>query len=301
MNAYLGEIAALITSLCFSITSTFFTLAGQKVGSVIVNRTRLGIAVIFIICAHFLLRVPLPYKIETESFFWLGLSGIIGLVLGDASLFQAFILIGPRISMLLMGLAPVLAAILAWIFLGEQLSELQILGIGLTLGGVLWVIIEHNRKINSNGIEKKNYLPGILFGFGGAAGQALGMITAKKGLGGDFPALSGTLIRMVTAAIVLWSFTIFRGQARKTVELLNSNRQSLGYITAGSFTGPFLGVTFSLIAIQNTSIGVASTLMALTPIFLIPISHSIFNERFGWGAIAGTLVAVAGVGMLFLV
>jgi len=203
--------------------------------------------------------------------------------------------------MLLMGLVPVLAAILAWIFLGEQLSELQILGIGLTLGGVLWVIIEHNRKINSNGIEKKNYLPGILFGFGGAAGQALGMITAKKGLGGDFPALSGTLIRMVTAAIVLWSFTIFRGQARKTVELLNSNRQSLGYITAGSFTGPFLGVTFSLIAIQNTSIGVASTLMALTPIFLLPISHSVFNERFGWGAIAGTLVAVMGVGILFLV
>jgi len=301
LNAYLGEIAALITSLCFSITSTFFTLAGQKLGSVIVNRTRLGIAVIFIICTHFLLRVPLPYEIETERFFWLGLSGIIGLVLGDASLFQAFILIGPRISMLLMGLVPVLAAILAWIFLGEQLSELQILGIGLTLGGVLWVIIEHNRKINSNGIEKKNYLPGILFGFGGAAGQALGMITAKKGLGGDFPALSGTLIRMVTAAIVLWSFTIFRGQARKTVELLNSNRQSLGYITAGSFTGPFLGVTFSLIAIQNTSIGVASTLMALTPIFLLPISHSVFNERFGWGAIAGTLVAVMGVGILFLV
>ena len=301
MNTYLGEIAALITSLCFSITSTFFTLAGQKVGSVIVNRTRLGIAVVFIISAHFLLKIPLPYEIETERLFWLGLSGIIGLVLGDASLFQAFILIGPRISMLLMGLVPVMAAILAWVFLGEQLSKLQILGIGLTLGGVLWVIIEHNREINSNGIDKQNYLPGILFGLGGAAGQALGLITAKKGLGGDFPALSGTLIRMFAAGIVLWSFTILRGQAWKTVEKLNNNRQSLGYITAGSFTGPFLGVTFSLIAIQNTRVGVASTLMALTPIFLLPISHLVFNEKFGWGAIAGTIVAVAGVGMLFLV
>ena len=301
MNTYLGEIAALITSLCFSITSTFFTLAGQKVGSVIVNRTRLGIAVVFIIGAHFLLRVPLPYEIETDRLFWLGLSGILGLVLGDASLFQAFILIGPRISMLLMGLTPVIATILAWLFLGEQLSELQILGIGLTLGGVLWVIIEHNQKINSNGIEKQSFLPGILFGLGGAAGQALGLITAKKGLGGDFPALSGTLIRMLTAAIVLWSFTMLRGQAWKTIKKLNNNRQSLGYITAGSFTGPFLGVTFSLIAIQNTSVGVASTLMALTPIFLLPISHLVFNERFGWGAIAGTIVSVAGVSILFLV
>jgi len=287
LNGYLGEIAALITSLCFSITSTFFTLAGRKVGSVIVNRTRLGIAVVFILSAHFLLRVPLPYEI--------------GLVLGDASLFQAFILIGPRISMLLMGLTPVIAAILAWLFLGEQLSELQILGIGLTLGGVLWVIIEHNQKLNSNGIEKQNYLPGILFGLGGAAGQALGLITAKKGLGGDFPALSGTLIRMFTATIVLWSFTILRGQAWKTMEMLNNNRKTLGYITAGSFTGPFLGVTFSLIAIQNTSVGISSTLMALTPIFLLPISHLVFNERFSWGAIAGTIVAFAGVGLLFLV
>ena len=155
MNTYLGEIAAIITSLCFSITSTLFTLAGQKVGSVVVNRTRLGIAVVFIIGAHFLLRIPLPSEIETERLIWLSLSGIIGLVLGDSALFQAFILIGPRISMLLMGLTPVLAAILAWIFLGEQLSELQILGIGLTIGGVLWVIIEHNREINLNGIEKK--------------------------------------------------------------------------------------------------------------------------------------------------
>ena len=301
MNTYLGEIAAIITSLCFSITSTLFTLAGQKVGSVVVNRTRLGIAVVFIIGAHFLLRIPLPSEIETERLIWLSLSGIIGLVLGDSALFQAFILIGPRISMLLMGLTPVLAAILAWIFLGEQLSELQIIGIGLTLGGVLWVIIEHNREINSNGIEKKNYLPGILYGLGGAAGQALGLITAKKGLGGDFPAISGTLIRMFTAAIVLWSFTILRGQAWKTVKNLNINRSSLGYITVGSFTGPFLGVTFSLIAIQNTSVGVASTLMALTPIFLLPISHLIFHERFGWGAINGTIIAVVGVGILFLV
>ena len=171
----------------------------------------------------------------------------------------------------------------------------------MTLGGVLWVIIEHNQKLNSNGIEKQIYLPGILFGLGGAVGQALGLITAKKGLGGDFPALSGTLIRMFAAGTVLWSFTILRGQAWKTVDQLNNNRQSLGYIAAGSFTGPFLGVTFSLIAIQNTRVGVASTLMALTPIFLLPISHMVFNERFGWGAIAGTIVAVAGVSMLFLV
>ena len=153
-----------------------------------------------------------------------------------------------------------------------------------------------------NGLERNpNHLRGIAFGLAGATGQALGLIFAKKGLAGEYPALSGTLIRMFTAVIVLWGFTFLRGQARATIRQLDTHHRATLYILGGAFTGPFLGVTASLIAIQNTEIGIASTLMALPPIFLLPISHFVFNERFGWQAIAGTLVAVTGVALLFLV
>ncbi len=300
MSAFFGELAALATSLCFSATSTQFTLAGRQVGATVVNRTRLVLAVILLTLAHLILGISLPILASAGRWLWLGISGVIGLVLGDAFLFQSFILIGPRLAMLLMSLAPIIASITAWIFLGEMLSAGQIFGILLTVAGIAWVVLERNGDQNRQNHDP-NYLQGILFGLGGATGQALGLIFAKKGLYGDFPAISGTLIRMITATILLWGFTFLRGQARYTLRQLANHRRASLFILSGSFSGPFLGVTFSLIAIQLTEVGIASTLMALPPVILLPISYLVFGERFGWQAIVGTLLALVGVAVLFLV
>lgn len=296
MNAYIGELSALATALFFSATSTMFTLAGRQVGSVVLNRSRLVLAVLFLTSAHFILDIPLPAQAGADRWFWLGLSGVIGLVLGDAFLFQAFVWIGPRLSMLLMALAPVLAALTAWVFLAESLTPLQVLGILITLFGVAVVVLERSPNIG----EQRDYLRGLLFGLGAATGQAFGLIAAKKGLGGDFPALSGTLIRMLVAMVALWLFTAFIGQAGATVRRLAEHRRALGFILVGSLTGPFLGVTFSLLAIQRTQVGIASTIMALPPVFLLPIGYIVFHERFGWRAVGGTILAMLGVGVLFL-
>jgi drug/metabolite transporter (DMT)-like permease len=299
LNAYLGEIAALLTSLAFSVTSTMFTLASRRIGSLVVNRLRLILAVLLLSLTHwFVLGSLLPLKAEPQRWFWLGLSGIVGLVLGDAFLFQAFVWIGPRLSMLMMSLAPVIAALVAWVFLGERLSLGQIGGILLTLAGIAWVVLESG---GSRQNKNRDYLRGILFGLGAATGQALGLVLAKNGLGGDFSPISGNLIRMLTAMSVLWLITAFQGQAHQTFVRLNAHRRALLFLSVGAVTGPFLGVSLSLFAVQQTAVGVASTLMALPPVFLLPISYIFFKERFGWGAIAGTFVAVAGVALLFLV
>ncbi len=301
MNTYTGEFAALATALFFTATSTMFTLAGRQVGSLVLNRSRLILAIIFLIGAHLVLRVPLPIHAAPDRWLWLSLSGVIGLVMGDAFLFQAFIWIGPRLSMLLMGLAPVLAAVLAWLFLSETLTGWQIVGILITLVGTSWVILDRNGYQQKNATDKRNYLMGILFGLGGATGQAVGLITAKEGLGGNFPALSGTLIRMLAAALTLWAITFLSGQAKKTIQqVVNHPRASL-FILGGAFTGPFLGVTFSLLAIQHTEVGVASTIMALPPVFLLPVGYFVFKEKLEWHAILGTALAMLGVALLFLV
>ena len=160
-----GELAALATSVCFSATSTLFTFAGRQVGSVVVNRTRLVLAVCFLIAAHLLLGTPLPVHVAGERWFWLGISGIIGLVLGDAFLFQAFIWIGPRLSMLMMALAPIIASLMAWLFLDEILSVMQILGILVTVAGIAWVVLEQNGQRKISKLETRNYLMGF-WGFG---------------------------------------------------------------------------------------------------------------------------------------
>jgi drug/metabolite transporter (DMT)-like permease len=296
---YLGEIAAIITSFTFAINSALFTLAGREVGSVVVNRLRLVIASLLLMAAQWIfLGTPWPVGVELDRWIWLGLSGIVGLVLGDAFLFQAFVLVGPRISMLMMSLAPILAAFIAWIFLGEALTLWQIMGIILTLIGVMWVVLEKNNK---QGPQKENYLRGVLFGLGGATGQALGLVLAKNGLGGSFSPISGNFIRMFTAMIVIWLVTIIQKEFRTTIQQAADFPSAMGKILGGAFLGPFLGVSLSLFALQHTSVGVASTLMALPPIFILPVEYFYFRERLGWGSIAGTVIAMLGVAVLFLI
>lgn len=300
ITEYIGQLAALGTSVLWTTTSTFFTLGGRQVGSVVLNRMRLLFAVVLLVLAHLVLRTPLPTDISSERLFWLSLSGVIGLVLGDALLFQAFVMIGPRLSMLMMSLSPIMAALLAWIFLGEMLSTPQIFGMLIALAGVSMVVTAGNGG-GENQIDRRTYFLGLLYALGGSAGQAIGLVAAKQGLSGDFSALSGTLVRMLAAALVMWLITILRRQAGETFSRMRDHPKAFRYILAGSVTGPFLGVTFSLIAVQNTAVGIASTLMALPPVLLLPVGRTVFHEQIGWQAIVGTFVAIAGVAVLFLV
>lgn len=294
-----GELAALATALCWTASATFFTFGSRRVGSVVVNRIRLVLAALFLASTHWLaLGSPLP-SAETHRWLWLGLSGIVGLAIGDAFLFQAYVWIGARLTMLMMSTVPILSALLAWVALGERLEAVQWIGIALTVLGLTWVAGRRETSPEPHS-SRLNYRRGLLCGLGAAAGQALGMILAKPGLAGGFSALSGNVIRMACAALALWLLTLFQGQAAATVRKIQEQPSALAPIAAGAVSGPFVGVWLSLIAIQAAHIGIASTLMALPPIFLLPIGRFVFRERIGWQAVGGTLLAMAGVGLLFL-
>ena len=298
MQAYLGEIAALATAVCWAATSLFFTIAGKQVGSQLVNRVRLPLAALFLAITHLLWQGEvLPIHAEPSRWGWLGLSAILGLVLGDSLLFQAFVLIGTRLAMLMMTLAPVIGTVLAWVFLGETLSLLEIAAIIVTMGSVAWVVSEQR---NSNSVDgnPRNYVIGVLCGIGGASGQALGLILSKRGMVGDFPALSASLMRLTTASVVIWLWALIRGQLRPTVEGLRTRRTRWA-IVGGTVVGPFMGMTLSLAAVQLAPVGIASTLMSLSPVLLLPLAYWIFKERITQRAIVGTVAAIVGVAMIF--
>ncbi len=300
----MGELAAIFTSLLWSFTSVQFTLAGRRIGSAAVNRLRLVLAVIFLSIVHtFVYGSPWPVDAELFRWGWLGLSGVIGLVLGDAALFQAFVLIGPRRSMLLMTLVPVISVLLAWVWLGEVLVLPQLLAIVVTVAGVAWVVAERSPTAAPGPISTQDSqanLKGILLGLGGAVGQAVGLVMAKQGLVDNFPSLSATLMRMVVALVVIWLFTLIQGKLRTTVGALKDRRAGL-FLLGGAVTGPFLGVWMSMIAVQNAQVGIASTLMSLTPIMLIPLAWWIFKDRITLRSLLGTVIALAGAAALFFV
>ena len=296
MNNLFGEIAALGTALCWSIGSVFFTISSRRIGHHVVNRLRLVVGLILLSITHYAITgQPIPQEVTPYHWFWFGLSGIIGFAIGDTMLFKSFVLIGPRLSMLMMALVPIFSTLIAWLFLHEALGMTDILAIAVTLIGICWVVLSRSKTTN----KIDHYAIGLLFGIGGALGQALGLILSKQGLANNFPALDGNIIRIFTAAIVVWLISLIRGTVPMTFRSLKDKKAALA-MGAGAFLGPFLGVWFSLIAVQLTYVGIASTMMALPPVFLIPLSYLVFKEKITLAAILGTIVTVIGVALIFL-
>lgn len=295
---HLGELAGLLTSLCYTLSATFITRAVQKVGAMNVNRGRVPFASIYLLVINLILfGQPLPLAAGADRWTWLSLSGIIGLALGDFFLFQSFALIGARIGSLIFALSTVFAAVAAWLFFGETLNRMQILGIALALGGIIWVVLDHGPGLET---RKGHVAVGVVYALLGALAQAAGYLLAKQGMFGDFPPFQASIIRMSAAALGLWLMAAFQGKVGGTVRAFQQNPSAVKYLALAALVGSVLGVTSSLYAVQHAEVGVASVLTSLSPIFLLPVSHFVFKERIGWQSIAGTFLAMAGVSVLFL-
>ncbi len=294
----LGQIAALATAFCWSLTAIFFSYSGRLVGSQVVNRSRLIFAMVFIAITHlFLVGTLLPFDAEPYRWGWLALSSILGLVLGDTFLFQAYVLVGPRLSMLMMSTAPILSSIMAWLVLGESLNQYEIVGIMIAVLAIGWVATE--RRTDKAVVTNKKYWSGLFLAFLGAFGQAANLVTAKLGMDGDFPTISASAIRIFVAMVLLWIIALVRKEAVQTLNHWR-NKQAFRAIVAGTVVGPFLGIWFSLMAVQLAPVGVAATLMALPPVILIPLGYIIYRERVSRRGVIGTLVAITGVAIIFL-
>lgn len=295
---FIGELAALSTSFFFAMTALIFTTTGRRVGSQVTNRMRLMFALIYLVILNAILfREPLPFSAGSSRWIWLGLSGIIGLALGDAFLFQSLVSVGPRLGSLLLSLAPIFGSLIAWIFFGEVLTLLQITGIVLALAGIAWVVMAHEEPPNT---PRGHTNRGVLFGVLAGLGQAVGLVLSKQGMAGDFSPFQANAIRMLAAVVFIWVWTAVEGKTLTTLMALREQPRVIPLIALGALIGPLLGVSASLLAVQHAEIGVASTLMALPPVILLPISYFVFKEKVGWQAVLGTVLAIVGVAVLFL-
>ncbi|MDP4172780.1 MAG: DMT family transporter [Bacteroidota bacterium] len=294
--AYSGELSALVTAILWSFTSLCFSEASVRVGSLQVNVTRLLIAALFLILT--ILLMGFPVNLSSSQLINLSLSGLIGLIFGDTFLFRAYQNIGARLSQLLMAAAPAMTAILAFFWLGEVFSIWGIIGMIVTLVGIAMVVMEKNEVPSSKYKISKS---GIFYGFLGALGQAAGLIFAKKAFAeGDINGFVATFIRIFASIIVILPAGIIIKRYKNPFRIFSKDKKALGFTTAGSILGPYLGITFSLIAVANTKVGIAATIMATSPIIMLPMIKYFYKEKLSWRSITGAFVAVAGVAILFL-
>lgn len=295
--SHIGEWAALTTAFCWTITALSFESAGRRVGSLAVNLIRLLIASVWLAIMGYVRRGMIwPTDATPEAWGWLALSGLIGFCIGDLCLFRAFVLIGARLSMLMMALVPPIAAITGWLFLSEHMTLLDISGIALTVAGVAWVILE--KRPTSPPDPHGHRKLGILLGFGAAAGQAIGLVMSKQGMG-NYDAFAATQIRVLAGAAGFALVFIPIGWWPRVIAACR-HRAAMARITLGATFGPFLGVSFSLLAVQNTTTGVAGAIMSIVPILIIVPSMLLFKERISPRAMVGACLAVAGVVVLFI-
>jgi drug/metabolite transporter (DMT)-like permease len=293
---YLGEFSALLTAIFWTGGMISFAEATKRVGSVYVNVIRLILAFIFLSLTVVLGSLYQPIS-SSQAWFLLA-SGFIGFVFGDTFLFKSFEYTSARISSLVMSSAPAITAFLAYFLLNETLSAAGLIGMTVTLAGIALVLMEKKEEANR---RMPVSLAGILYAFLGSVGQAGGMVLAKFAFSiGPINGFYATFIRVSGAVILLVLLNYSAGKFRTPVKVFSKDRRALGFTTLGAIFGPFLGVTFSLIAISNTKVGIAATIMATVPILMLPAVRIYYREKLSWRAVAGACIAVGGVAILFL-
>ncbi|MFC2102156.1 DMT family transporter [Bacteroidota bacterium] len=303
MIAHWGEIAALITAVFWTVTALSFEAAGRKIGSLVLNLLRLILGFLFLSFFTLFYRgYFFPVDATAEAWFYLFISGLIGFVIGDLCLFQAFVLIGARVSMLIMSLTPPITALISWIILGETLTPQNWFGMMVTMAGISMVVLKKADRSSHKGMFNRLQigfpLIGILLALAGAIGQGAGLVLSKFGMQ-QYDAFAASQIRILAGIfgfVVIFTFL----RRWRDVILALTFRKAMFQMSLGAFFGPFLGVSFSLIAVKYASAGVAATLMSIVPVLIIAPSAVFLKEKVTLKEIIGAVIAVIGVALFFL-
>jgi drug/metabolite transporter (DMT)-like permease len=296
---HLGEITAILTAICWTVSALTFSVATRRAGSLTVNLFRLLFAMImYMVWSKIMRGLWLPSDATPESWKWLSVSGLIGFVLGDYFLFTSYSYQSAKVSMLIMSLAPPIATIFGVLILHETFTWLNLLGMILVLSGIAIVILKRE-EVDDKMTHGLNYpVKGLLLAFGGAAGQGIGAVFSKLGMGSYDP-FASSQIRTITGII---GFVLIISLSRNWRNVKSSilNQKAFNPLLIGSFFGPFLGVSLSLLAFQHTKVGVASTLIATVPVFILLPSVLFLKEKLNWKEVIGAFLAVGGMFVFFI-
>lgn len=297
INSHTGEFAALLVAVFWTISAVAFESASNRVGSVPVNVLKLAFAFIFLSLINFVMRGSfIPSDATRENWFWLTLSGFVGFVFGDLFLFKSYTIIGSRFSMLIMTLVPPLAAFFGWMIMGERLTLISLSGMTLTLLGIGVAIF--SREKGNEKLRMKIAPIGVLYAFGGAIGQALGLVLSKYGMK-DYDPFAATQIRII-AGMIGFGILVTILKRWNSIGAALKNFSGMKPLTLGAVFGPFLGVSFSLMSVRYTKAGIASTIMALTPVFILLPATVLYREKVTKAEVAGAIISVAGVALFFV-
>jgi len=297
-TTHLGELAAIGTAFLWTLSSLAWTSAGKHIGAVPVSFIRMLIACVYLsIYGQIFRHLALPLDADADTWLLLGCSGFFGFFIADVCLFKAFLLIGPRLSLLMQTLSPPLAQIIAWIFIGDKLAGKDWIGMGITLIGVFWVVLEQPETAEEHH-RHAHIGRGIFLALISAVAGAIGSVLSKIGIG-NYDAAGATYIRVLGGIVgYIGLITLLR---RWPMVLKGARHgRAMGMVMLGSFVGPFLGVMLFMIAIRNCHVGVVTTIVNTMPVLILPFVIVFYHEKVSLRAAGGTILSVVGVALMVL-
>ncbi len=299
-----GIIFALLTTLSWSICIFPFTQAARKLGVNPLNNFRLILATLIIGIVSLLHGLNNFFEIFSYSYLnawiWLGISGIIGLTIGDYFAFAMYRVLGARTGSVLTTFAPAAALILGALLINERISFIGIIGIAITITGVNFVSLgkSEREKIPDHGHGSIAY--GIFTGILAALCQGAGLVLAKKGMMANnniqLDPVYATFMRLVAASTSLLVFTLLFGKIKEVfLPLILNKNNGLKYAFTGTIFGPVLGVGLSLFTVSQIDPSIAQTIFSLVPAFAFILSVLFFREKITRNSLIGLIVSIAGV------
>jgi drug/metabolite transporter (DMT)-like permease len=294
----IGELAGLATAVLWTLSAVAWTSAGKHIGALAVSFLRLLMAVGMLMAyGHYHRGLAWPSDASPRVWQVLGVSGFLGFFVSDLCLFKAFLLIGPRLSLLVTSFTPPMVVLVSWVWRGEGFGPRAWLGMLITLAGVLWVVLEQ-RDGDEHPHARKTLRYGLFLAGVATVVQSFGMVLAKDGVAGYDPAASA-LIRILGALVGYFFLITVLGRWRPMVAASRRSKPML-MLLGGAVVGPFVGVSMCMLALQKCHEGVVTTILATIPVMILPFSVYLFGERVSPRAIGGALVAAAGVAVLML-
>jgi len=290
VNHLLGGVAALSSAALFALASILYRRLGRKITPAVLNLAKGAIAVVLtvgVLAATGFEIVPAREAIL------LGISGILGIALGDTAYFAALNRLGARRTLVLDSISPAITAGLAMVVLGERLTPMQWAGVALTLSGISWVLRE---RVPDDDASPTAVQMGLILGLTAIACHASGVVLSKVALD-VVPALEASLVRQMVGVVGLGFYLGASQKAASTFSPLR-DRANIRVLFIASFCGTFLGIWFAMVALKLTSASLATTLNATGPLFVLPLSRLMDGERISTRAVLGAVVAVAGVAVL---
>ena len=307
---YLGELISIGVAFSWTATALLSEYGSKRLGNLTLNVLRMALALLFAMVLFGVMTGSiLPPGASAKAAGWMLLSGLVGYVIGDFCLFQCYIIIGSRYGQLFMTLAPLAAALMAWVTLGQEMRGMSIVAMLVTLLGIGISVLgrgEHHK------VSLKLPMNGALFAIGAAVCQGVGLVLSKIGMDHYETSMmaeagmpewllpfSANFYRCLAGIIGFLLLLYYRDGIAPLREAMHDIK-GLSVATATTIFGPFVGVGFSLMAVQYTAAGIASTLMAMTPIIILLPSYWLFHEKITWRAVFGAVISVVGVSLFFL-